>query len=299
VSDGVARTDPGERVLVAAGRLMVDVWTRLAADRFGRGDWVGEINEIRVDVGGPAHVCDGFLRSPADQAILVSAIGASRTDNGRLIPDELGSLALKRLEAKGITTSCMLVEHKQTGRVMLLYHPGGGRLMVSDIVTAPRVTGEYIDGVIGKVLTQHDQCLVYADGYLYLDRSCGDVPAALIRRQRERVRLWVDVLPHTLYKRMSLREFLNRTRALDLITIERATLDGFAAAGSVTADVVAATLLRQGTTLVIVDDNQVNITGRDFCQALDWPSASQLEADQTPGWRDRIVSEFIADHIWT
>jgi hypothetical protein len=286
-------------VLVAAGRLMIDIWTQLTVEGFAEGDWVGEINEIRVDVGGPVHVCEGFLNAQSGQAILVSALGGVRSGSDQLLPDTLGILALNRLEAKGIIASCMLVEHKQTGRVILLYPPSSGRLMVSDTVTAPHVSGEYVEAVIGEALAKRSECLIFVDGYLYFDKSCSDVPEALARRRRDKCRLWVDVLPHTLYKSMSLRDFLRHTEAVDLVTMERTTLEGFATENLVEESYVTTAILQQCAALALVDDGLLTIIDQDGEEVIVYKKDDglELELDHTPGQRDKIVAELVTNYL--
>jgi sugar/nucleoside kinase (ribokinase family) len=292
-----AQASSGGPLLVAVGRLMIDIWSRLAVDGFDKGDWIGEINEVRVDVGGPVHTCEGFLNAQGHQAVLVSAIGARRVDLGQLVPDDLGSLALNRLEAKGINASCMLVEHKQTGRVMLLYPPNGGRLMVSDIVTAPRVSGEWVETVIGESLTDRDWCLIYVDGYLYFDPSASDVLAVLARRKQDSSLLWVDVLPHTLYKVMSLADFLHRAQNLDLLTMDRTTLEGFAAENSLKAEAVISALLQRNTVVAIVDENILTIYDHHIRHVIACPQMDERVMGQTPGARDKLVAELVSRYL--
>jgi hypothetical protein len=278
-------------VLVAAGRLMIDVWSYLGAQQFSAGDWVGELGEIRVEVGGPVHVCDGFLRAGGAEARLVSALGGSRTAHS-LEADPLGSFAIDRLRGKNIVPECMIVESTQTGRVMLLYPSGGGRLMVSDITTAPRVSGEYIVAAVDRALDDYERCLVYVDGYLYFDPLCPDV-ADLLTTRPEGARLWVDVLPHTLYRDMTFRDLLKSIETVDLVSIDGETVQGFAQASSMAADVALGKMLCECDAVAVVGDDGVDFHDHRGHQRFLFPGSSVHEWPEGPGTTDKIVSEIV------
>jgi sugar/nucleoside kinase (ribokinase family) len=283
----------GKRRLLAVGRVMVDFWSRTEISSFDSGEWLSDIQEIKVDVGGPAHVCAGFLSSGYWDVLLVSAIGAQQAD-GRLVADEVGSLALRRLDQERVLHSCVLVRGKQTGRVMILYPPHGGRLMVSDIVTAPSVPGSHVETAISAAVGEGAACIVYVDGYTFFDKGSADVPLALARRPRGSVVLWVDVLPHHLYQRMSFDEFLEQIQDVDLVTMERSTLLGFTSQQAEHPTSAMSAIVSDNRALAVIDDGIVSIhssTGKDV---LEYPAADRVAMDRTPGRHDRLLGSLLS-----
>ncbi|WP_271159367.1 hypothetical protein [Streptomyces sp. AD681] len=286
---------PGTAFL-AIGFLMVDTWSRLEAREIPAGEWIGEFGDVKVEVGGPTKVCEGFLDAGAKHVTLVSAIGAQKIED-QLVPDELGGLALRHLTYKNIVPSCMLAEGKQTGRVIILYPSSGGRLMVSDSASTPRVSGEYVEESLRAVMGEYGRCIIYVDGYTYFNRESHEVAQSLNIRDRERSHLWVDVLPHTLYRVMDVADLLYQTQTVDLLSMDLATVEGFAATAALTVDEATNLFLEQGTALAISDEDCLTIvdaTGkRDECLR----PAERHEPMSTPGARDKRIAAHLSRYF--
>lgn len=295
--------DNASLFLVAVGGLMVDVYADIGAVEFGSGDWVGENAPVSVDVGGtPTHICAGTNTVPGWRTLLVAAIGAhGDTDHGAA-PDLLGDLALKRLHDKGIEHRCELVPRYRTGCTVLLYPPSDGRLMIADTVTSATVSFDHLTNVLTQTRAEAGRTVVYLSGYLHFGPEAASPAAAARAAIGPDDLLWVDVVPHDLYRRMSLAEFARRVEAVDLISIDRATMDQFAAGAPDGATSFEDAVLANGTSIAVVDANVIRIRGPlgdGVVLALE-PDVVGLgvdDLDRTPGGRDRMMAVALAGHL--
>jgi sugar/nucleoside kinase (ribokinase family) len=287
-------------LLVAVGDVMVDFSASIAAPRFATGMWIGENSEISLYIGGtPVHVCAGVNAVAGWRTHLVSAVGGQLDPIAGSVPDMLGQLAQQYLSRNGIDHSCEIVPERSTGRALLVYPPGDGRLMIADTVTSPSVSARHLAEVLRSARTHGDRMVGHLAGYTHFGPEGEKLVRAMRTGAGANALLWLDVVPHDIHQRLSVAAFTRRLESIDLVTMDRATLDGFARTARGGLLEVTDLVLATGATLAVVDDDVIVITGPLSEKSLACPALLTPDLDRTPGARDRIVAQTLARFLQT
>lgn len=275
---------------------MVDVWAPLEIDVVPGGAWMSECAEVSITVGGAANVCRGVQKISGWHSKLVSTTGAKLVGD-HLVPDELATMAMGQLDSSGIGYSCVPVENTRTARVVALYPPAGGRLMVSDIGRAPDVPGNHVHEAVQRELKRGAECLIFLDGYLYLDPRSEDLRSAVKNLPTEKCITWLDVVPHSIPEVIDLQEFLETISPIDLITIDRLTIDGFARKQPYDIKDAIEGVVEDGMVVAIVDEDKISLmtstNGETTTRQIPVPKYS----NKVPGGSDSVIAELLTTYV--
>jgi sugar/nucleoside kinase (ribokinase family) len=154
---------------------------------------------------------DGLLFAIAAKEVgfapstLIGKIGGRIDKNELLLPDLPGSMIIEFLNQSGIVPLLALAPNIETGHVFLNYYASDWRLMISDPLANKTFSPEDISTEIDGIIRQAD--LFFVSGYMLLTSTSRAAAIMLMSRAKSHGgRIVVDLVPHTFYKHMSLKE---------------------------------------------------------------------------------------------
>jgi sugar/nucleoside kinase (ribokinase family) len=284
--------------IVAVGHLMADFSAQLITNGIASGDWVTENSNITIVAGGtPIHICKGLEQVGGWHTHIVSAVGAHLDRNSQLVPDPLARMLLEDLDTKGIEYSCELVPDRRTGVVILVYPPDPGRLMIADTITLPTASSDYLRDRVSHLVATGEASVVYIAGYLYFDPNNRRLDPTIRGAIGPGNLVWVDVLPHKLYEQMSLKVFFDRIGSIDLLSLDRATLEGFARTGSADPEEIIDRIVAKEVTVAVVEDDEIAFHGPLGRESLPLHGVYWEELARTPGACDVVLSRKVGEYL--
>ncbi len=154
---------------------------------------------------------------------LLATLGGDPYVEGQV--DLPGRLALSQLRQSGVTPLVSIDRTRETGKVIILYQPDDQRLMVADRGANAGFALENLpptEPILDQVV------LLYVSGYSLLYPPQREAVQYLMQRFKDRGALiFIDIVPHDIFRMTSWKAFCEWTRQCDAVAAEATTMKGF------------------------------------------------------------------------